>query len=56
VKYLKEKLKKVKEAMKGKIFKLTYSSGSKSSGEGKIIAQLKEKFHITGTKNEWFKF
>jgi hypothetical protein len=34
VKYPKEKFKKVKEAVKRKIFNLTDSSGSDSSGEG----------------------
>jgi hypothetical protein len=38
-----EKSKKVKGATKRKIFNLTDSSESNSSGEGEIIAQLKEK-------------
>jgi hypothetical protein len=40
--------------MKRKIFNLTDSSGSDSSSEGEMIAQLKEKFHITGKKSEKF--
>jgi hypothetical protein len=43
----KGKIKKIKGAVKI-IFNLTYSSGSDSSGEGEMIAQLKEKFRITG--------
>jgi hypothetical protein len=50
-KYLKEKFKKVKGAVKRKIFNLTNSTGNDSSGEGEMIAQLKEKFHITGKKS-----
>jgi hypothetical protein len=52
VKYLKEKFKKVKGAVKRKIFNSTDSSGSDSSGEDEMIVQLKEKFHITGKKSE----
>lgn len=40
VTYLKEKLKKVKEAVKGKILNLIDSSGSFSSGESEITGQL----------------
>jgi hypothetical protein len=54
VKDLIEKSKKVKVAMKIKVFSLTDASGSDSSGEGEMIAQLKEKFYITGKKNEKF--
>jgi hypothetical protein len=50
VKYLKEKFKNVKGAMKRKTFNLTDSSDRDSSGEGEMIAQLKENFHITGKK------
>jgi hypothetical protein len=41
-KYLNEKFKEVKEAVKRKIFNLTHSSGSGSgsSGEGEMIAQI----------------
>jgi hypothetical protein len=46
VKYLNRKFKKDKEAVKRKISNLTDSSGSDSSGEGEMIAQLEEKFHI----------
>jgi hypothetical protein len=52
VKHSREKFKKDKEAMKTKIFYLTDSSGSKSSGEDEMMAQLKEKCHTTGKKNE----
>jgi hypothetical protein len=51
-KYLKEKFKKVKGAVKRKIFNLTNSTGNDSSGEGEMIEQLKEKFHILGKKSE----
>jgi hypothetical protein len=51
VNYPKEKFKKVKGAMKRKIFNFTDSNGRDSSGEGEMIAQLKEKFNSTG-KNE----
>jgi hypothetical protein len=50
VMYPNGKFKKVKGAMKRKIFNLTDSSGNDSSGEGELIAWLKEKFHITGKK------
>jgi hypothetical protein len=50
VKHPKEKSKKVKGAMKRKIFNLTHSS--ESNGSGEIISQLKEKFHITRKKSE----
>jgi hypothetical protein len=52
VKYPKEEFRKVKGAVKRKIFNLTASSGSIISGEGEMIAQLKEKFHITGKRSE----
>jgi hypothetical protein len=52
MKYPKEKLKKVKVAVKRKMFNLTDSCGSDSSGDDKMIAQVKEKFHITGKKSE----
>jgi uncharacterized protein YxjI len=48
VKQPKEKFKKIKGAMKRDTFSLTDSSGMDSSDEGKVIAQLKEKFHIAG--------
>jgi hypothetical protein len=38
--------KKIRGTTKTKIFSLTDSSGSDSSGESEIIAQLKQKFHI----------
>jgi hypothetical protein len=38
--------------MKRNIFSLTDFSGSNSSGEGEMMAQLKEKFHITRKKGE----
>jgi hypothetical protein len=41
VKYPKGKFKKVKGAMERKILHLTDSSGSSSSGEGEMMAQLK---------------
>jgi hypothetical protein len=39
VKYLKEKFKQVKRSMTRKIFSVTDSSGSDSSGEGEMTAQ-----------------
>jgi hypothetical protein len=44
VNYPKGKFKKVKRAVKRKIFNLTDSSGSYSSGEGEMIAQLRKNF------------
>jgi hypothetical protein len=46
VKQPKQKLKKIKGAMKREIFSLTDSSGRDSSEDSEVIAQLKEKFHI----------
>jgi hypothetical protein len=50
--YLKEEFTEVKGEVKRKIFNSRDSSGSNISGEGEMIAQLKEKFHITGKKRE----
>jgi hypothetical protein len=47
VKYPQENVQKIKGTMKRKIFNLSDSSGSSSSGEG----ELKENVHITGKKN-----
>lgn len=52
MKYPKDKFKKVKGAVQGKIFNLTDSSDSDNSGEDGMMAQLKEKFHITVKKDE----
>jgi hypothetical protein len=51
VNYPNERL-KFKGAIIRKIFNVTDSSSSNSSHEDKMIAQLKEKFHITGRKSE----
>jgi hypothetical protein len=51
VKYPKDKFKKVKGAVKRKILNLKLWQ-SNSSSEGEMIAQLKEKFHITGKESE----
>jgi hypothetical protein len=56
VKCPKEKFKKIKGARNRRIFHSTDSSGSDSSGEGEMIAHLKETFHITGKKREMSKF
>jgi hypothetical protein len=47
VKYPKENFRKVKGAMKRKIFSLTDYSCSNISGGVEMIAQLKETFHMT---------
>jgi hypothetical protein len=52
VKCAKEKFKKSEGAVKGEKFNLTDSSGSDSSGEGEMIAQLKEKFHVPGKRTD----
>jgi hypothetical protein len=38
--------------MKRKIFTLTYSSDSDSSGEGVVVTHLREAFHMIGLKRE----
>jgi hypothetical protein len=55
VKYLKQNFKKVKRAVKREISNLTDSSCNDSSSEGEMIAQLKEKFHLT-EKAQSFEF
>jgi hypothetical protein len=45
MKYPKEKFKNINEAMERKTFNLTDPSGSNSSGEREMIAQLKENFN-----------
>jgi hypothetical protein len=51
VKYLKEKLKNVKGAIKRKIIIITEPiDDSNSSGEGEMIVQLKKNFHVRGRK------
>jgi hypothetical protein len=40
--------------MERKMFNLTSFKSSDNSGEGKMIAQLKEKFQVTGKKSEKF--
>jgi hypothetical protein len=52
VKHPTKESRKIKEVMKRKIINLTDSSGFDSSGNGEMIAQLKEIFHITGKKSE----
>jgi uncharacterized protein YjbJ (UPF0337 family) len=47
---VKEKIKKVKGAVKRKIFNLTDFSGSDSSGKGEMTVQLNEKFHTNRKK------
>jgi hypothetical protein len=44
----------MKGAMKRKIFTLTDTSGSNSSGVGVVVTHLRETFHITGPKSEKF--
>jgi hypothetical protein len=44
IKYPEEKFMKLKEAVKRKIFSLTVSSGSNSSGEGEMVVQLRKYF------------
>jgi hypothetical protein len=50
VKYPRGKFKKIKGAMRRKIFNLTHSSENDSSGDGKMSAQLKEENHVTRKK------
>jgi hypothetical protein len=54
VKYHKENFKKIKEAMKK--FNIPDSSGSNKTGEGEMIASLKERFYSRKRELKYYNF